>query len=119
MATTSGTYPWSCVTQIFHSHCGDCNTFEVMTSTYPWLNGFFVSINPKYQLSYAICGVTVCMSVCCAVDRGVYLICGVTVCMPVWCAVDRGVYIVCGVKVCMPAWCPVDREFLYCLPRVQ
>ena len=35
--TTSGTYPWSFVTQIFHSgqpsHGGDCQTFEVMTST--------------------------------------------------------------------------------------
>jgi hypothetical protein len=35
--TTSGTYPWSFVTQIFHngqpSHGGDCKTFEVMTST--------------------------------------------------------------------------------------
>jgi hypothetical protein len=36
---TSGTYPWSCVTQIFHngqpSHGGDRNIFEVMTSTLP------------------------------------------------------------------------------------
>jgi hypothetical protein len=36
--TTSGTYPWSFVTQIFHngqpSNGGDRNTFEVMTSTY-------------------------------------------------------------------------------------
>jgi hypothetical protein len=35
--TTSGTYPWSFVTQIFHngqpSHGGDRNIFEVMTST--------------------------------------------------------------------------------------
>jgi hypothetical protein len=30
--TTSGTYPWSFVTQIFHS---DCKIFEVMTSTLP------------------------------------------------------------------------------------
>jgi hypothetical protein len=34
---TSGIYPWSSVTQIFHSgqpsHGGDRNTFEVMTST--------------------------------------------------------------------------------------
>jgi hypothetical protein len=34
---TSGTYPWSFVTQIFHngqpSYGGDCKTFEVMTST--------------------------------------------------------------------------------------
>ena len=38
MFTTSGTYPWSFVTQIFHygqsSHGGDRKTFEVMTSTY-------------------------------------------------------------------------------------
>jgi hypothetical protein len=35
--TTSGTYPWSFVTQIFHSsqpnHGGDRKAFEVMTST--------------------------------------------------------------------------------------
>jgi hypothetical protein len=35
--TTSGTYPWSVVTQIFHNgqpnHGGDRKTFEVMTST--------------------------------------------------------------------------------------
>ena len=39
MFTTSGTYPWSFVTQIFHSgqpnHGGDRKTFEVMTSTLP------------------------------------------------------------------------------------
>ena len=37
MFTTSGTFPWSLVTQIFHSgqqsHGGDRETFEVMTST--------------------------------------------------------------------------------------
>jgi hypothetical protein len=36
---TSGTYPWSFVTHIFHngqpSHGGDPNIFEVMTSTLP------------------------------------------------------------------------------------
>jgi len=35
--TTSGTYPWSFETHIFHSgqpsHGGDRGTFEVMTST--------------------------------------------------------------------------------------
>ena len=35
--TTSGTYPWSFVTQLFHigqpSHGGDRKTVEVMTST--------------------------------------------------------------------------------------
>jgi hypothetical protein len=35
--TTSGTYPWSFVTHIFHNgqpcHGGDRKTFEVMTST--------------------------------------------------------------------------------------
>ena len=39
MLTTSGTYPWSFVTQIFHngqpSHGGDHTIFEVMTSTLP------------------------------------------------------------------------------------
>ena len=38
-SATSGTYPWSFVTQIFHSgqpsHGGDCKTFEVMNSTLP------------------------------------------------------------------------------------
>ena len=37
--TTSGTYPWSFVTQIFHngppSHVGDRKIFEVITSTLP------------------------------------------------------------------------------------
>jgi hypothetical protein len=37
--TTSGTYPWSLVTQVFHngqpSHGGDRKIFEVMTSTLP------------------------------------------------------------------------------------
>ena len=37
--TTSGTYPWSSVTPIFHSgqpgHGGDRKTFEVMTSKWP------------------------------------------------------------------------------------
>ena len=36
---TSGTYPWSFVTQIFHngqlSRGGDCKIFEAMTSTLP------------------------------------------------------------------------------------
>ena len=39
MFTTSETYPWSFVTQIFHngqpSHSGDRKIFEVMTSTLP------------------------------------------------------------------------------------
>ena len=39
MFTTSGTYPWSFVTQIYHngqpSHGGDRKIFEVMTSTLP------------------------------------------------------------------------------------
>ena len=39
MLTTSGTYPWSFVTQIFHngqpSHGGDRKIFEVMISTLP------------------------------------------------------------------------------------
>ena len=39
MLTRSGTYPWSCVTQLVHSgqpsQGGDRNIFEVMTSTLP------------------------------------------------------------------------------------
>ena len=39
MFTTSGTYPWSFVTQIFHngqpSHGGDRKLFEVINSTLP------------------------------------------------------------------------------------
>ena len=39
MLTTSGTYPWSFLTQVFHngqpSHGGDGQSFEVMTSTLP------------------------------------------------------------------------------------
>jgi hypothetical protein len=31
---TSGTIPWSFVTQIFHGHGGDRKTLEMMTSTY-------------------------------------------------------------------------------------
>jgi hypothetical protein len=45
--TTSGTYPWSLVTQILHSdqpsHGGDRKTFEVMTSTLP-TSGSVVSL---------------------------------------------------------------------------
>jgi hypothetical protein len=33
--TTSGTYPWSLVTQIFHNGQPKSSTFEVMTSTEP------------------------------------------------------------------------------------
>jgi hypothetical protein len=44
--TTSGTYPWSFVTQIFHNgqpiHGGDRKIFEVMTSTLP--NGTLGSV---------------------------------------------------------------------------
>ena len=43
---TSGTYPWSFVTQIFHtgqqSHGGDRKIFKVMTSTLP--KGTFGSV---------------------------------------------------------------------------
>ena len=39
MFTTSGTYPWSFVTQLFHNgqpgHGGERNIFEVMISTLP------------------------------------------------------------------------------------
>ena len=47
MFTTSGTYPWSFVTQIFHSgqpsHGGDRKNFEAMTSTLP--NGTLGSVD--------------------------------------------------------------------------
>jgi len=57
--TTSGTYPWSFATQIFHngqpSHGGDRKTFEVMTSNLthmnPWSSSFFVSSNPVSRKS--------------------------------------------------------------------
>ena len=46
MFTTSGTYPWSFVTQIFQngqpSHGGSRKIFEVMTSTLP--NGTLASV---------------------------------------------------------------------------
>ena len=46
MLTTSGTYPWSFISQIFHngqpSHGGDQKTFKVMTSTLP--KGTFGSV---------------------------------------------------------------------------
>ena len=46
MLTTSGTYPWAFVTQIFHngqpSHGGDRKIFEVMTPTLP--KGTFGSV---------------------------------------------------------------------------
>jgi hypothetical protein len=46
VSTTSGTYPWSFVTQTFHngqpSYGGDRKTFEVMTSTE--LRGTLVSV---------------------------------------------------------------------------
>jgi hypothetical protein len=55
---TSGTYPWSFVSQKFHkgqpSHGGDRKTFEVMTSTYkrnPWFRNFLVSSNPLSRTS--------------------------------------------------------------------
>jgi hypothetical protein len=39
--TTSGTYPWSFLTQVFHngqpSHGGDGQSFEVMASTLPFI----------------------------------------------------------------------------------
>ena len=42
--TTSGTYPWSFVTQIFHNG-GDRKMFEVMTSTLPiWTLGSVASL---------------------------------------------------------------------------
>ena len=57
--TTSGTYPWSFVTQIFHnaqpSHGGDRKIFEVMTLTLPkgtlGSGSFLVSSNPLSRKS--------------------------------------------------------------------
>ena len=52
--TTNGTYPWSCVTQIFYngqpSHGGDRKSFEVMTSTY--LRGIIGSV--AYMLAVTL-----------------------------------------------------------------
>jgi hypothetical protein len=58
--STSGTYPWSCVIQIFHSgqpsHGGDRKIFEVMTSILPkmnpWFSSFLVSSNPLWRKSW-------------------------------------------------------------------
>jgi hypothetical protein len=48
---TSGTYPWSFVTQIFHSgqpsHAGDRKIFEMMTSTLP--KGILGSVASLYK----------------------------------------------------------------------
>ena len=53
--TTSGTYPWSFVTQIFHngqpSHGGDRKIFEVMTSTLP----IFFLINQLKNVPHLFC----------------------------------------------------------------
>jgi len=44
--TTSGAYPWSFVTQIFHSgqpsHSGDHKTFEVMTRYFQQITGIYL-----------------------------------------------------------------------------
>ena len=55
MFTTNGTYPWSFVTQIFHSgqpsHGGDRTSFEVMTlkSDYIFLDDILTVNNGKYR----------------------------------------------------------------------
>jgi hypothetical protein len=54
---TSGTYPWSFVTQIFHnaqpSHGGDRKIFEVMTLTLP--KGFpFIYSNIPAAPAYGV-----------------------------------------------------------------
>ena len=59
--TTSGTYPCSFGTQIFHngqpSHGGDRNFFEVMTSKLtkrnPWFSSFLVSSNSLSRKSWS------------------------------------------------------------------
>ena len=43
--TTSGTYPWSYVTQIFHSGQPSHGNFN-LTKRNPWFSNFFVSSNP-------------------------------------------------------------------------
>jgi hypothetical protein len=58
--TTSGTYPWSFVTQIFHngqpSHGGDRTIFEVMTSTLPkGTSGSVASLFSCYSIFSFIC----------------------------------------------------------------
>jgi hypothetical protein len=64
--TTSGTYPWSFVKQIFHngqpSHGGDRKMFEVMTSTYdkrddfnfPIVNIPFICSNIPARPAYGV-----------------------------------------------------------------
>jgi hypothetical protein len=52
--TTSGAYPWSFVTQIFHngkpSHGGNRKTFEVTTSTYQFNQD--EPIAPEFTLGF-------------------------------------------------------------------
>jgi hypothetical protein len=52
--TTSETYPWSLVTQIFHNgqpyHGGDRKTFEVMTYRNPWFRSFLVCSSPLSRI---------------------------------------------------------------------
>jgi hypothetical protein len=58
--TTSGTYPWSFVTQIFHngqpSHGGDRKIFKVMTSTllFPIVNFPFICSNIPAAPAYGV-----------------------------------------------------------------
>ena len=53
--TTSGTYPWSFVTHIFHSgqqsHGGDRKNVN-LTKRNPWFSSFLVSINPLSRKSW-------------------------------------------------------------------
>jgi hypothetical protein len=48
--TTSGTYPWSCVTHIFHSGQPSHGDFN-LTKRNPWFSNFLVSNNPLSKKS--------------------------------------------------------------------
>jgi hypothetical protein len=61
--TTSGTYAWLCVTQIFHSgqssHGGDRKIFEVKTSTLPkGTLGWVASLQQQPSLKEIVIGTT-------------------------------------------------------------
>ena len=63
MYTTSGTYAWSFVTQIFHngqpSHAGYRKIFEVMTSSLPRAIGNKIKIKPGVTKRVVISTLTI------------------------------------------------------------
>jgi hypothetical protein len=75
--TTSGTYLWSFVTQIFHngqpSHGGDRKTFEVMTSTLRTAP-IFSDVRISRSLVLCVCFVDRCLSFC-PFPIGHYVVC--------------------------------------------